>query len=192
MATTEPEDPRIIRTREAVLDAVAELLAEEGWERVTHQRIAERSGYARSTVYRHWPDRFDLLRDLSDRAEQRSHPERVTGDLRNDLLGELLAYRDVLFDLGGGATLAALIGVAEHSDEADAVRAASVARGETPARDLLRGAVDDGRLTAGLDPAAGASELFGPITHRRLMTRTRPSDAEIAALVDAFLAHRAA
>ncbi|MEO1060806.1 MAG: TetR/AcrR family transcriptional regulator [Actinomycetota bacterium] len=192
MVTTEPEDPRITRTREAVLDAVAELLTEEGWERVTHQRVAERSGYARSTVYRHWPERIDLLRGLSDRAEQMSHPERVTGDLRSDLLGELLAYRDVLFDRGGGATLAALIGVAEHSDGADAVRAASVARGETPVRDLLRSAVDDGRLAAGLDPAAGASELFGPITHRRLMTRTRPDDAELADLVDGFIAHRGA
>lgn len=188
MATTEHEDPRIARTRQAVLETVAELLAEGGWEHVTHQRIAERSGYARSTIYRHWPERIDFLRDLSDHAEQRSHSPEPSGDLRDDLLADLRAYRDVLFDLRGGTTLSALIGIAEHSPEADAIRAASVERGETPVRELLAAATGEGRLAPDLDPATAASELFGPITHRRLMTRTRPDDDELAQLIDNFLA----
>lgn len=186
------EDPRITRTRTAVLDAVAQLLAEGGWEHVTHQRVAERSGYARSTVYSHWPQRLDLLRDLSDQAEQIAHPEHTTGDLRTDLLAELQAYRDALFDLGGGITLAALVGVAEHAADAGAIRAAAVERGEAPLRRLLDAGVRDGRLQSDLAVDVGASELFGPITHRRLMTCSRPTDDDLADLVDGFLARHTA
>ena len=59
---TQPRiDPRIAHTRAVVLDATAALLAEEGFAGLTVEAIAERSGVARSTIYRNWPDRTDLL-----------------------------------------------------------------------------------------------------------------------------------
>jgi len=48
-------DPRVVRTRRDVLAAAREVLLEEGWEGVTVSRVADRSGYARTTLYRHWP-----------------------------------------------------------------------------------------------------------------------------------------
>lgn len=61
MSTDTRVDPRIERTQALVVEAAAELLAERGFERITIDGIAERSGVARSTIYRHWPDRADLL-----------------------------------------------------------------------------------------------------------------------------------
>ena len=64
MAPSAEIDPRVARTRRDVLAAARGVMLEEGGERGTLARGAERSGYARTTLYRHWPQRLDLLRDL--------------------------------------------------------------------------------------------------------------------------------
>ena len=90
MAKDATVDPRVTRTRHAVLAAAREVLLDEGWEGVTLGRVAERSGYARTTLYRHWPQRLDLLRDLI-REEARLAHTTPTGNLRDDLVAELEA-----------------------------------------------------------------------------------------------------
>ena len=93
MAKDPTVDPRVTRTRHAVLAAAREVLLDEGWEGVTLGRVAERSGYARTTLYRHWPQRLDLLRDLI-REEARLAHTTPMGDLRDDLVAELEAPFD--------------------------------------------------------------------------------------------------
>src|SRR5262245_38535522 len=56
-------DPRVERTRQAVLDAAMTLLRAEGPDAVTHVRVAEVAGAGRATVYRHGPGQGDLLHD---------------------------------------------------------------------------------------------------------------------------------
>src|SRR3546814_12955780 len=85
-------DPRVVRTRRHVLAAARTVLVEEGWQRVTVTRVADRSGYARTTLYRHWPQRLDLLRDLITEAVHLLHTV-PTGDVRADLVAELDAFR---------------------------------------------------------------------------------------------------
>lgn len=48
-------DPRLIRSREAILAAARTLLLRDGPPAVTHQRVAAQAGVGRATVYRHWP-----------------------------------------------------------------------------------------------------------------------------------------
>src|SRR3546814_16783435 len=85
-------DPRVVRTGRHVLAAARTVLVEEGWQRVTVTRVADRSGYARTTLYRHWPQRLDLLRDLI--TEVGSLPHTVpTGDVRAHLVAKLEVFR---------------------------------------------------------------------------------------------------
>jgi AcrR family transcriptional regulator len=65
---TEERTPRIDarRNREAVIDAALELLAEQ--PNASMATIAERSGVGRTTVYRHFPHREDLVRALFGRG----------------------------------------------------------------------------------------------------------------------------
>jgi TetR/AcrR family transcriptional regulator, regulator of autoinduction and epiphytic fitness len=53
MATPATTDPRVERSRTAVLDAAAGLLLEGGVPALTVEAVVERSGVARSTIYRH-------------------------------------------------------------------------------------------------------------------------------------------
>ena len=54
-------DPRIARTRAAVVRAATDLLVEGGPSAVTVDAIVARSGVAKSTIYRHWESRDEIL-----------------------------------------------------------------------------------------------------------------------------------
>lgn len=57
-------DPRVARTRAAVLGTAADLVVEGGPSALTVDAVVARSGVARSTIYRHWPTRDELLVDV--------------------------------------------------------------------------------------------------------------------------------
>jgi AcrR family transcriptional regulator len=80
-----PTDPRVERSREAVLDAGVELLLEGGLHAVTVEAIVERSGVARSTVYRHWHSRNDLIVDTVNRVMPPAPDVLFEGTLRERL-----------------------------------------------------------------------------------------------------------
>jgi len=89
-------DPRVERTRKVVLEAAAELIGECGFGRTSVEAISERSGVARSTIYRHWPERDALLFESVGKKMERIQAS-YTGELRADLiltfshLGEMLS-----------------------------------------------------------------------------------------------------
>ncbi len=59
------------RTRDLILDALTELLADHRVDEVLTKQIAERAGVSQPTVYRHFPDRTALVDGLADRVEQK-------------------------------------------------------------------------------------------------------------------------
>lgn len=71
--TSELRAPRVDaqRNREAVIDAALELLSRN--PNASMQTIAERSGVGRTTVYRHFPTRLDLVRALFERVVEEAH-----------------------------------------------------------------------------------------------------------------------
>ncbi|GAA0528186.1 TetR/AcrR family transcriptional regulator [Paractinoplanes ferrugineus] len=77
---------RTARTRERVLDAVASLLLEGGYDAVTMDAVAARSGVHRTTVYRRWRDTGGLLADSLDAAREHPWEPPDTGSLLADLV----------------------------------------------------------------------------------------------------------
>ena len=67
-----------------ILRAAVELLTEVGAEATTMSAVIERSGVARATVYRRWPNREELLiaalREIKGRG-----PIALSGDLETDI-----------------------------------------------------------------------------------------------------------
>ncbi|MDR3573521.1 MAG: TetR/AcrR family transcriptional regulator [Anaerolineaceae bacterium] len=54
-------DRRIQKTKDAILEAFIELMAEKDFEQLTINEIAERANVNRGTVYLHYADKYDLL-----------------------------------------------------------------------------------------------------------------------------------
>src|SRR5690349_13489211 len=87
MATQRP-DPRIEDTRKRILAAAFDVIAEYGFDGATIERIAERSGVSRTTIYRRWPDPSQIYLDALHPLGS-SSPVRPSGDLRGDLEAQL-------------------------------------------------------------------------------------------------------
>ncbi len=80
--------PRSARSHQAILKATIELLTEEGFEAMSIEAIAARAGVGKTTIYRRWSTKNDLVIDALDilRSEV---PLIDTGDLRSDLIAVL-------------------------------------------------------------------------------------------------------
>jgi AcrR family transcriptional regulator len=64
-------DPRVIRTRQMLRDALVSLIAEKGFDAITVQDIADRATLNRATFYLHYQDKHDLLiKSLHDAIDE--------------------------------------------------------------------------------------------------------------------------
>jgi hypothetical protein len=116
---------------------------------------------------------------------------RPTGDLRQDLVGTLEAFRYELIDRDLGRVAAALVDRAEWDGALHDIKVALVKEGHDVVGELLRGAVKRGELRGGLDVARCTAQLFGPIVYRRLLSGEPVTSTLIRGIVDDFLfAHR--
>ncbi len=82
-------------TREDVIDAAAELVAERGYDGLSMRALAQRCGVATMTLYRHVRTKEDLLGALTDRVLSDlllEHPDLVEIAARQHVAGEA-AYR---------------------------------------------------------------------------------------------------
>ena len=80
-------DPRVERSRQAILDATRELLADGDVGSLTVEAVASRSGVAKTTIYRRWRDKWELALDavMIDMIPRFEKPVDV-GDTRKELL----------------------------------------------------------------------------------------------------------
>jgi AcrR family transcriptional regulator len=91
-----PRDPR---RRRAILDAAMALIAEVGYDRMTIDAIATRSGVSKPTLYRRWPHgKPELVADAVRERHADKGPVRNTGSLRGDLLAHVAAQTGQLLD----------------------------------------------------------------------------------------------
>ncbi|MFD1674782.1 helix-turn-helix domain-containing protein [Alicyclobacillus fodiniaquatilis] len=54
-------DPHVIRTERLLIDALTNLILEEGYDVVNVRKIVQRAGLNRSTFYLHFRDKQDIL-----------------------------------------------------------------------------------------------------------------------------------
>lgn len=176
-------DPRAQRTRQAMIDAVTRIIVEEGASAVTHQRVAERAGIGRATVYRHWPTPDDILLSV---FELFRFPTVVTesGPLHQRLVA-LLWW--IARQFSRPEVRAFLLTISERSlrdpaiDRVKQERMAEFQRGITS---VLR---DSGMPVREHDETLMA-RLVGPIWFRVLVQGEKADDGFIAAVVEDFLA----
>lgn len=176
------QDPRVVRTRESVLASARELLLTRGWVHVTVGTVAEHSGYARSTLYRQWPNRLDLLRDAISEQARLTHAT-PTGDLRGDLIAELHAFVAALTTTGLGHMVAAIAHMARTDTEFAELNRAVQSEGTRVLREILRAS----DKTSLIDTDLAISLLAGPIIHRFLFEEHDPDHDFVVVLVDDFL-----
>ncbi|MEM9487737.1 MAG: TetR/AcrR family transcriptional regulator [Myxococcota bacterium] len=181
-----PEDPRVLRTRADVARAAAELLIDQGWDRVTHANVAAASGYSRATLYKHWPQITDLLRAGFLHIGGLPHGE-VTGDLRQDLISEMEAFRRVLIDDRLAVSLVALADRSTASADIAKLRDQFMGDGQSLLRELISKGIRARALRDGIKVGPAADMLSGALVLRVAVMGKRVGRGYIEAIVDIFL-----
>jgi AcrR family transcriptional regulator len=205
-ASTPNVDPRVARTRAAVLGAAIDLLAERGYSGFSVEGVVERTGIAKTTLYRHWPTRDDLLAaaiarldgagldgsgldgsrlDSAGLGGAGSLPD--TGSVRQDLLDlqarRVRAARTTQWE----RCMPALVEAAAHHPELAEVIARLTGQILAQIETLLARGVERGELRDGLDPQLAASVLIGPIVFRRLLLHEAPTLQRVADVIDLLM-----
>jgi AcrR family transcriptional regulator len=186
--TDKRTNPQVQRTHDLMLDAARALLAQGGPEAVTHLRVAEEAGVARATVYRHWPNRADILLDLLRRgADLDLAPPSADLSIENRVAGVLAAFAKAL-NGESGQTLSAMIGLAEWDEDVFAALEAMTEFGPRILRAVLASGVEQGELDSDTDVDLLADRLIGPLYLRRLLYHDDLTVAYVDRLVSVSLA----
>jgi TetR/AcrR family transcriptional regulator of autoinduction and epiphytic fitness len=185
-AAAAEQDPRVERSRRVILEAVLDELGAVGYGAMTIEGIAARAGVGKSTIYRHWPGKLELVEDAF-RTLKAAVTVPEEGSLRDRVVGVIEQVACLVESSTYSSCMPALIEAAERDDKVrDFHRRFSTER-RAVLVDLLRDAVDTGELPTDTDPELLADALVGPILLRRLML-AEPVDPSVApALVDQLL-----
>jgi AcrR family transcriptional regulator len=188
LAAAESADPRVARSRAAILRATADLLIEHGFAGVTVDGVADRSGVAKTTIYRHWKDRSQLVFDAFAsllRPSNTAPGERLPVD-------EALAA--MLNGLVRGLTLsewapavATMIEAGDRDPEVGALVRNFLAERMEHGKSVLRSAVSNGELRTDLDVDVAIGALVGPVFYRRLVSREHLDETVVRLIVQQFL-----
>ena len=181
------ENPRTTRMREAVLNAVIELVLTEGAGAVTALRVSEQAGVARSTIYEHWPAPDALLLDAIDKVMTPHAATAVTGDLEADLTAALNGLRRRLAHRPFLVWFATLLDHANRDETFAAAQQRFVYGVLQPVVDTLVAARDRGELADDLDVGQAAAQLAAPILTQHVMLRGTASDALVGVTTKHFL-----
>ncbi len=181
-------DPRVARSRAAILAATAALLIEEGAAGITIEGIAERSGVAKTTIYRHWKSRSQLIFDGFESMLASPPSAPPAGPVRERLTVLLNGLVRGLTVSEWAPAVTALIDAGDRDPEIRTLLHDFLALRMSPCRDVLVEGVRTGEISASLDVDVAVSALVGPVFYRRLVSR-EPMDGTFGGLVvDQFLA----
>ncbi len=165
-----PPDERVRRSRAAVLAATTQLLFERGLGGATVDEISRRSGVAKTTIYRHWPARPDLLRDAcATLATPMETPD--AGSFEADVTALMTDLARLLRSAKWTSVLPSIIDAAER-DAGIAGMQGKLQRGyAAPFETVIERAVRKGELPVDTDAATLIAALTGPLFYRRWFSR---------------------
>ena len=176
--TTETTDPRILRSRRMLMDAMATLLTKKEFEDISVQEIADEATLNRATFYLHYPDKNALL-------------QAMTGVRFRDLIER----RGITFTDCHGALRAIALGVCDYLAENTSCpgQLAQIPL-EGSIIPVIEGMFKEGLschgLAPGADPALVATTaawaVFGA-ARRWFQTPNRISAEEMAAKIEAMV-----
>ena len=180
-------DPRVQRTRQAVHEAGRALLHEAGPDAITHAAIAGAARVSRTTLYKHWPTRAELLVDVCRSIDPRRHVE-PSGDVRADLVAVATGTAAVLADPDARRGFAQMLAQAQWDDDAREVLTTLTGAGLADLERVLEAGRSAGDVPDDVDVLDVAARLLGPLVFSALLAGDAPGAPTVERLVDDWLA----
>lgn len=174
-----------------MLAAATELLVEGGPAAVTVDAIVAASGVAKSTIYRHWESRDEILRDTVAHLAPSLEPPPAGTGFDAALRGVLRQVVATFNDPEWARVLPALLMLKQLDHDLASVDDDLRRQHVNVLGAILREGEAAGRLRGGIVPERAAAQLIGPLLFAHLSGATEVDDAFANDVVDAFLAAHA-
>lgn len=178
-----PGRPREERVTRAALDAVVELVTEQGVGAVTMDAVAARAGVSKPAIYRRWPSKQAMLIAAAEtRIGTLEVPDLgdVGAELRELLTARLAAY----LVPGTDRLLAELIGAAAESGGGQGEYAEYTERVMGETRRILERGIARGAVREDVDLRSAATLVAAPLLYRLLAERGLPDARFVDDVVD--------
>jgi AcrR family transcriptional regulator len=142
--STHPEvadhtDRRTLRSRQALMDALAKLLTKKDFDDISIQEISDKADLTRATFYLHYPDKAALLQAMTTAR-----------------FGEMLRKRGIVSPKCAGGLKAIALGVCEYLAKVLDCQSSSKMPLERSVIPVIEGVFREGaeelRLVPGVDP----------------------------------------
>jgi AcrR family transcriptional regulator len=176
-----PGAARSERARHAILTAASELIARDGYERLTIEGIAARAHVGKPTIYRWWPSKSALIAEClaDDALMQEDFVPPNTGDLAADLATWFRDVAHFLGDAGNGTLIRSLIAASMDNPLVATELTQHIGARPEALQGRLQAAADSGQLAPDVSIAHVVDLITGGIVIRIIdRTGLEAGDAE--------------
>ncbi|MFF9278594.1 TetR/AcrR family transcriptional regulator [Streptomyces griseosporeus] len=183
-AASRPGRPRSAAADTAILAATRAALVELGWSKLTLGDVATRAGVAKTTLYRRWSGKNELVVDaVAELFDELRLPDR--GSLAADIEGVVLQFAAILARPEARSGLMAVVAESTRDDALrERIRESIVERQKRLVVEGRARAQARGELPPETDPADAARTadlifdvVAGAVVHRTLVS-AEPADEE--------------
>jgi AcrR family transcriptional regulator len=161
---------RTARTAAAVYAAAIDELSERGYDDISIESIAARAGVHKTTLYRRWHSKAELITQALAGAAQALIPVPDTGSAATDFRDLARSVQGVLSDPRGAAITRALLAGSATSPEIRQLMLDYWASRLAAISVIIDRAIARGELPAGTDPAATMRAVAAPLYYQIMVT----------------------
>jgi AcrR family transcriptional regulator len=182
-----PGRPRSAKADAAILEAAIDAFVDRGWDALTIEGVATRAGVSKSTIYRRYPCRVDLLLAAAHRLAQDREPVPDTGALRSDLVEMVRAFVRTITTTRTGQAIPMMVAATAKHPELAAPYREFLAERRAAWRAVIERGVARGELGRDVEPGLVIDLLVGPLFYRTCVSHQAIDAGYVTKLVDSVL-----
>ena len=172
------------RRKQCILDAVIAALEDYEYSKLTIEEIAARAGVGKSTIYRWWKHKSDLVFEAFKQETASVFELNYAQSLEFNLKQQLLKLSHALNRPIGRALMVVL---SEHREAAGAFFSQYLLPRREATRKLIQLAIEQGEIRADYPFELMLDTLYAPIHYQMIFFNRQPDEAYIQALLNLVL-----
>ena len=170
-AARAPGRPRSAEADLAIVRAALELLVEDGYRALTMEKVRERSGVGKATLYRRHGSKEELVRAVVEHLHQDLPVPDDTGSLQGDFAAVARSALANAQSTRSATFMPRVLGEVAHIPELRAIFYGALVQ---PRRDtieaIIRRAIERGEIRADVDVELAIDAIAGPMIYKILIT----------------------
>lgn len=176
--------PRCEKTKTDILTASYDLLIENGFGSVTVEKIAERAGVSKATIYKWWSNKAAVVIDGFLNATSVKLPIPDTGSTIDDMFIQVNNFAKFLMNREGNV-ITEIIAEGQFDPKlADIYRNAYFKPRRNISKQILERGISRGELRKDLNIELSIDLIWGPIFYRLLITGEAIDDIFVRTLIN--------